>query len=264
MFIIEVPYINLDAIYDSKQVPLWTKLRNSKYIIVDEDTAVKVEQQKTRLMFSCSEKEFYSIWYNYFDLSNDYFKINRGLKSSSEDLIAICNKSKGIHIIHQDKWPLLVFSELVRAYGYNKATKALNHIKETCGTKHVNTFGEGVKVVWYEFPEPEQILSNIHNLKRMGKVNQWLKDFCEFVIKNPCLPGYANKLYQLIALNDLNVFPGNELETFVFSYFRCGKKQFIEKYLKGLENKGLLYLYMIYFKDNQPKDKWEAKLYESD
>ena len=43
MFVIEVPYFNLDQIYNSYIAPRWIKLSDSKYIIIHEDKAVKAE-----------------------------------------------------------------------------------------------------------------------------------------------------------------------------------------------------------------------------
>ena len=53
MFVIEVPYFNLDKIYESYQAPRWIKLKESKYVIPHRDKALKIEQQKTRLIMSC-------------------------------------------------------------------------------------------------------------------------------------------------------------------------------------------------------------------
>ena len=48
MFVIEVPYFNLDQIYNSGQAPRWIKLMESKYVIPHRDKALKIEQQRDR------------------------------------------------------------------------------------------------------------------------------------------------------------------------------------------------------------------------
>ena len=45
MFIIEVPFMNLDQIYNSGQCFRWIKLRDGKYAIPYGDKVLKVEQQ---------------------------------------------------------------------------------------------------------------------------------------------------------------------------------------------------------------------------
>ena len=76
MFVIEVPYINLDQIYESGQVFSWIKLRDSKYVIPFGNQALKIEQQKERLIMSCTDEQFYDIWFYYFDMDTDYLAIN--------------------------------------------------------------------------------------------------------------------------------------------------------------------------------------------
>ena len=67
---INVPYLNLDQIYNSGQVFSWIKFRDQKYVIPFKDQALKVEQQKDRLIMNCNEEQFYDIWYKYFDMHN--------------------------------------------------------------------------------------------------------------------------------------------------------------------------------------------------
>ena len=78
MFVIEVPYFNLDQIYASGQCPRWIKLKESKYVIPFRDKALKIEQQRDkydwtryRLIMSCTEDDFYNVWFNYLDLRMD-------------------------------------------------------------------------------------------------------------------------------------------------------------------------------------------------
>ena len=79
MFVIEVPYFNLDQIYASGQCPRWIKLKESKYVIPFRDKALKIEQQRDkydwtryRLIMSCTEDDFYNVWFNYLDLAMEF------------------------------------------------------------------------------------------------------------------------------------------------------------------------------------------------
>ena len=106
MFVIDVPFCNLDHIYNSGQAPRWIKLRDSKYIIPFKDKALKIEQQqdrsdltKCRLIISCSEEDFYNIWYEYFDLRTDYFDLNFKVKRLGGKFKVIANRGSGIHIL---------------------------------------------------------------------------------------------------------------------------------------------------------------------
>ena len=59
MYVIEVPFLDLDQIYKSAQPLRWIKLNDGKYVVQDGNSAVKVMQQKNRLIVSCTEDEFY-------------------------------------------------------------------------------------------------------------------------------------------------------------------------------------------------------------
>ena len=61
MFIIEVPFLNLNQIYESKQSYRWKKVADNKYFIAYKDNILLIQQQKDRLCFICTEEEFYSI-----------------------------------------------------------------------------------------------------------------------------------------------------------------------------------------------------------
>ena len=50
MFVIEVPYIDLDQIYNSGQIFTWIKLKDAKYVIPFKDKALKIEQAKERFI----------------------------------------------------------------------------------------------------------------------------------------------------------------------------------------------------------------------
>ena len=91
MFVIEVPYFNLDHIYNSGQAPRWIQLgqspEKSKYVIPHKGKALKIQQQRDkfdwtrhRLIMSCTEQDFYDIWFEYFDFKMDCLTENEKVK----------------------------------------------------------------------------------------------------------------------------------------------------------------------------------------
>lgn len=193
MFVIEVPYFNLDKIYESYQAPRWIKLKESKYIIPHRDKALKIEQQKTRLIMSCSEQDFYDIWFNYFDLKTDYYDVPYIM-------------GNGIHILNQDYFESYVFSRITTNLGYTKANIALNHIAQVCGIEHKQSMREAGRVTWYEWPTPEMILKNFDKLGRMGKINKWLNKLCEAIVNDEYdYTKSDNKLFRLLGMHDMTM-----------------------------------------------------------
>ena len=182
MFVIEVPYFNLDQIYASGQCPRWIKLKESKYIIPFKDKALKIEQQRNkydwtrhRLIMNCTEDDFYNIWFNYLDLRMDCLDENSKIKRLGGKFKVIANRGNGIHILHQDYFEAYVLAKLITYVGYEKAAVAMNHIAKVCGVKHNQSMREAGRIIWYEWPTPEMILKQHHKLGKMGKVNSWLK-----------------------------------------------------------------------------------------
>ena len=259
MFVIEIPYMNLEQIYNSKQVPRWIKLKQDKFIVIHENKALKIEQKKDRFIMNCSEDEFFNIWFNYFDLATDYKQINDQVKRLGNKFKIVANRGKGIHILNQNSFESYVYSKIVSKVGYEKAFLAINHIAVTCGLKHVQSMREAGKITWYEFPGPEMILENFDSLKKMGKINNWLKILCLAITDEGFdINESGNDLHKLLALGDKSNFLTYELEDLLAKNFKCDAKDFADEYLYQIENKGIVYMYILHHKLNPPK---EAKVY---
>ena len=261
MFVIEVPYFNLDHIYNSGQVPRWIKLRESKYVVLYKNHSLKIEHQRDkydltryRLIMSCSEKEFYSIWFDYFDLKTDYQKENISVKMLGGKFKVPANRGHGIHIIKQDDFEVYIYAKLIKYAGYAKAKVAMNHIAETCGIKHIQSMREAGKVTWYEWPTPELILDNFDKLKKMGKINSWLKKLCEDIVYNGYELSSENNLFKLFGKHDISVFPTEGALEVIERNFKMSIDEFENKYLECVENKGLIYLYILHHILNKPKE----------
>ena len=264
MFVIEVPYFNLDHIYNSGQAPRWIKLKEGKYVIPFKDKALKIEQQRDkydwtryRFIMSCSEEDFYNIWFHYFDLKMDCMDENMKIKNLGGKFKVPANLGFGIHILNQDKFETYVLSKLITYVGYTKAKAAINHIAEACGIKHIQSMREAGKIVWYEFPTPEMILENFNKLRKMGKVNAWLKKLCEAIVYDFYAyekSGNWNDLCKLL-MGDKSVFPLTSIEDILEEEFDCVPEEFADWYLNEIENKGLVYMYIVNYALNKP---WEV------
>ena len=263
MFVIEVPYFNLDHIYNSGQAPRWIKLKEGKYVIPFRDKALKIEQQRDkydltryRLVLSCSEEDFYNIWFHYFDLKMDCLNENERIKRLGGKFKVIANRGHGIHILNQDTFEAYVLSKIISNAGYEKAKAAMNHIAEVCGIKHIQSMREAGKITWYEWPSPEMILKNFDKLKRMGKINDWLKRLCEAIVYKDYALSYPENWNDLCKLymGHKNVFPINGIEETLEKNFDCIPDEFADWYLDEIENKGLVYLYIVNHIMNKPKE----------
>ena len=266
MFVIEVPYFNLDHIYNSGQAPRWIQLgqspEKSKYVIPYKDKALKIEQQrdkfdwtKHRLIMSCTEEDFYNIWFEYFDLRMDCMTENGRVKRLGGKFKKPANRGHGIHILNQDKFEAYVLSKIITYAGYQKAHVAMNHIAEVCGISHTQSMREAGRITWYEFPNPEMILEKFDKLKKMGKMNVWLKRLCEAIINDGFdITQSDNELFRLFGMHETSVFPLAGIEETLAKNFGENPNEFADLYLSKIQNKGLVYMYIVHHIINKPKE----------
>lgn len=280
MFVIETPYFDLDQTYDSGQVFRWIKLRNGKYIIPFVDKAVKIEQQKNRLIIACPEEDFYTVWYEYFDLKTDYLAINSQAKSINDYMKVCANRGKGIHILKQDLFEMIITFMLATATNISRVKQMLNMICESCGKLHTQSMRECGKVTWYEFPKPESIIANQNKIGNLGLdrkehviqicqdiVDGWLdldelrsmdyKEAREYLTQ---FAGIGPKVADCICLYGLHLTESFPIDTHIDQIlereFECDYEDFKGWYLDGMENHaGIIQQYMFYNEINPPNER---------
>lgn len=262
MFVIEIPYLNLDHIYNSGQAPRWIKLKESKYVIPHKNKALKIEQQrdrynwtKYRFIMSCTEDDFYNIWFDYFDLRMDCLAENDKIKRLGGKFKIPANRGHGIHILKQDPFEAYVLAKIITYAGYDKAFVAMNHIAEVCGVCHKQSMREAGRITWYEWPTPEMIVANFHKLKKMGKINWWLKVVCDAIINGGFdITKSDNELFRLFGMHDTSVFPLTGIESALVKNFGENPDEFADWYLDDIEHKGLVYMYIAHHIMNRPEE----------
>lgn len=264
MFVIDVPFFNLNHIYNSSQCPRWIKLSESKYIIPFRDKALKIEQrfdisssENCHLIMNCSEEDFYNIWFDYLDLRTDYLSENYKIKRLCRKLKIPANRGSGIHILHQDSFEAYVFAKLVGFVGYKKAGELMNRIAQAYGIERKQSMREAGRVTWYEWPTPERMLEKLlkEKIKSDNKVKRFLRDLCKAIVSD----GYEytssdNELFRLFGMHDMTVFPLNGIEEALSKNPHGKPDEFADQYLYNVENKGLAYEYIVHHVMNKPKE----------
>lgn len=267
MYVIEVPFLDLDQIYESAQPLRWIKLRDGKYVIQDGNSAIKVEQQKGRLIMSCTEDEFYDKWYNYFDMGTDYGKAYFDLCRQGDFLKICAVRNGGVRVIHQDLFECII-THIVHSYcDSNIAEFVLNNFVMACGVKHVQGMREAGKITWYEFPTPEAIIENINKSMLPPGARGVIHELCEDIIEgwldidelkemepNEARYHLADFISNgkvldfviLYGLHDLSWFPQNKfIEDIIVREF-WDVDVFAEEYLEMIpEQTGIVYMYMV-------------------
>lgn len=265
---IEAPYFNLDHIYNSGQAPRWIQLEQSpeksKYVIPYKDKALKIEQQRDRfdwtryrLIMSCTEDDFYKTWFDYFDLKMDCLIENSRIKRLGGKFKVPANRGCGIHILRQDKFEAYILSRVIACVGYEKAQSVMNRIAELYGICHKQSMREVGQITWYEFPTPKMILEKIDKLEIDATIetSKWLKEICEAIVDFGFdVTDSKDKLFRLFGMHEMSIFPLEGIRDVLAKNFGEDPEVFADWYLDEIENKGLVYLYIVHHILNKPKE----------
>ena len=276
MYVIEVPFLDLNQIYESAQPLRWIKLRDSKYIIQDGCHALKVEQQKGRLIMSCTEEEFYERWYNYFDMETDYGKAYFDLCRQGDFLKICAVRNGGVRVIHQDLFECIITHIIYSNCDHYVAKFMLDNFVRVCGVEHTQGMREAGRITWYEFPTPEAILEKIDILGLPEKVYKEIRNICEDIIEGwldidelkemkfnearSCLAEFCtnDKVLNFISLygfHDLDWFPDNKFINEIITREFWDTELFVEEHLNKLKGyRGIAYMYIVGNEINPPRN----------
>lgn len=280
MFVIEVPFLNLDQIYNSGQIPRWIRLRDSKYVVQCGSKALKVEQQKNRLIMSCSEEDFYETWYKYFDFETDYAEAFYGL-GRNEMFLKICAvRGQGVRILRYDLFESIITFMIASWCDLALTKHAVQMLNIVCGIKHVQAMREAGRITWYEFPTPETILENRDKLdaRYFGFLKEKIIDVCqdivngwldldllrtmtyveakEYLLQFESFDIRCAEQICLYGLHHLNAFPEDDVvANAVDREFDCETDLFVEWFIGDIQGyEGIVYQYILNNELNPPKN----------
>lgn len=171
MFVIEIPYLSLERIANTKQGLRWKKISDpvvvrtridshSKYIIQVGNKVIKVEQKKERFAFSCNDEEFFETWYNFFDLQFDYEKATDIIRCNTvagSEIRKWLWKGKSLRILNHDLLETIITQVMVEGKPIWEAKALANFFCEMFGEEHKQAMLESGKVTWFGFPDLERL-----------------------------------------------------------------------------------------------------------
>ena len=103
MILKEIQNFDLNQIANSGQCFRWKRTRENAYLVIHKDKVVTISQLGGgAFRLDCSEEDFTNTWKQYFDLSEDYGKIIKGIDPRDEYLMAAGQAAQGIRILRQE------------------------------------------------------------------------------------------------------------------------------------------------------------------
>lgn len=166
MIITKPKNFDLDQIYASGQVFRWEKNFNAYWLYcLSQNTCVMQTNSEIITVGGVGELEFN----DYFDLSTDYLEIETEVYHTHDKYLIKCYEhSKGIRILRQDLWEVLITFIISQN---NNIPRIKKSVKALCSGSH--------------FPTPEELMEMDLSDKGLGYRDKYIKDACKhFMNKN--------------------------------------------------------------------------------
>lgn len=149
IYVTDTPCLNIELCLFCGQAFRWRKNPDGSFHGVVKGRAVDIYQNENEIIFkNTCEKDFLSIWQDYFDLDRDYATIVKGF-SCDEELLNATREYYGIRILHQEPWEALCSFIISQN---NNIPRIMGIIERLC-----ESFGEKIGERDYTFPSYEAI-----------------------------------------------------------------------------------------------------------
>lgn len=179
-------HFNIAQILESGQVFRFEKISKHSYLLNAKQKVIKITQQpgsSSAIFYNTNISELDEVWGPYFDIDTDYGKIARSLAQKDEYMAKAVEFGKGIRILRQDPWEMLISFIISQ-------NKAIPHIKE-CLKNITQSFGdpleerEDLEHYYYAFPSPKALSRASEEALRACKVGfraPYIMDACHKVL----------------------------------------------------------------------------------
>ncbi len=150
----DIKHFNPKHIFECGQCFRWIKQEDGSYTGVAMGKILNVKQEGNKIYLDNTTKEdFDNIWYDYFDLGNDYEEMINKFKVMDEHLEKATEFGGGMRILKQDSWEMLISFIISANNRISMIQRAINNLSRNFGTY----IGEYKGQDYYAFPTPEQL-----------------------------------------------------------------------------------------------------------
>lgn len=171
-------------VFDCGQCFRWLKEEDNSYTGVVQGKVVNVKKENDLIIFDNTNKEdFDNIWFDYFDLGRDYSEIKNELKVMDEYLEKATEFGKGIRILQQDGWEMLISFIISANNRIPMIQRAINNLSQ----KYGKFIGEYRGKKYYAFPTPEELSqASVEEIRacQTGFRDKYIKSVVDYVKEN--------------------------------------------------------------------------------
>ena len=141
-------------VFECGQCFRWLREDDGSYTGVVQGKVINVKKENDLIIFDNTNKEeFENLWFDYFDLGRDYGEIKDKLRVMDEYLEKATEFGKGIRLLQQDGWEMLISFIISANNRIPMIQRAINNLSERYGT----FIGEYRGKKYYAFPTPKQL-----------------------------------------------------------------------------------------------------------
>lgn len=138
-------------------------------MVISGNKMVQIKQNKTKVIFSCSEDEFFEYWFTYLNLTKDYADYMFRSDKTDKYLKQCFSSSLGTRFIKQALWETILESILID--GVDDTYSQRRIVKTFCkvlGIGKKNSV-DSCRIIWHSTPYPEEIVQKWDKLEENGE-----------------------------------------------------------------------------------------------
>ena len=171
-------------VFECGQCFRWLREEDGSYTGVVQGKVINVKKENDLIIFDNTNKEdFENIWFDYFDLGRNYGEIKNQLKVMDEYLEKATEFGKGIRILQQDGWEMLISFIISANNRIPMIQRAINNLSERYG----KFIGEYRGKKYYAFPTPEELSTvSVEAIRacQTGFRDKYIKSVVDYVNEN--------------------------------------------------------------------------------
>ena len=171
-------------VFECGQCFRWLKEEDGSYTGVVQGKVINVKKENDLIIFDNTNKEdFENIWFDYFDLGRDYSQIKNKLKVMDEYLEKATEFGRGIRILQQDGWEMLISFIISANNRIPMIQRAINNLSQKYG-KFICEY-KGKK--YYAFPTPNELSkASVEEIRacQTGFRDKYIKGVVDYINEN--------------------------------------------------------------------------------
>ncbi len=271
MYRLEITNFDIKKIADSGQIFRFDEIKDGYFELIAKDKLlyikeISIGEAKNIYEFECSKEEFVDFWENYFDINTDYDYFIEKIDKNDEFLQNAISYAKGIRILKQDKFEMLISFIISQRKSIPAIKSAIKKLSER--------FGKCIVKDKYAFPTLEELSkASIKDLEEcsLGYRASYILETCKYLTENPTFLDDISNLSDKELVASLCKLKGVGIKvancTALFGYYKIDSfpiDVWIQKVLDKYYSKGFPYerydgfagviqQYMFYYGRNADK-----------